>query len=583
MYEIFLPRDVGQWTGSVGGIENAIVKTEMRDAVDKILAKGAFVWAVFDSCHSATMVRGVGTKVRYRFVKPEVLGIPQATMDAAEQNAPKTRGVPSAQDTSIIASNAKLGAGGSVFFYAAQTRETTPEMILPEGLTEGKSYGLFGFTVMEALETGTPMTYRQMAQYILTRYGAMNETRVTPLFAGTALDQPVLFQDSPLVQQWKIEQGQGLVVLAGALSRLNEGAIVAVMADPSAKTEAAIGYLKLTKVDLSTSNAIPVEYNGKPAFPIGDVPLRSFARMVQNPPQYALRVSVNAKDCGKHCVPKEVIDELRNSKTVVAGTDIKWVDAPASGDVMLELFPDRILFLPPSMQGVDCIKLESTCKQSSAIKLDSKSPSVNEDLRNKLSESLHEIAKTTNLLRIAANLAGESAKNSKLEIALKFITNNGKEISYTKGSVPTLHKGDRISVSLSNNGLKSVDVTMLYVDARYGINVLFPGGAGASNRLESRAKVDFDIEVTDDTQGMERILAIAVEAAKTQERADFSFLAQSPLDASRDIKKRGAIDGDIMAFMDAGFSSYKSRGVIDSPKAPSSRTSMEVFTLNIAQ
>jgi hypothetical protein len=68
LYEIFLPRDVGMWSGTVGGIENALVKTEMRNAVDRILNKGAFVWAIFDSCHSATMVRGVDTGVRYRYV-----------------------------------------------------------------------------------------------------------------------------------------------------------------------------------------------------------------------------------------------------------------------------------------------------------------------------------------------------------------------------------------------------------------------------------------------------------------------------------------------------------------------------------
>lgn len=578
LYEIFLPRDVGQWNGSVGGIENAIIKTEMRDAVDRILAKGTFVWAIFDSCHSATMVRGVDAGVRYRYVKPELLGVPQAALDEAVRQAPKTRGGPAVAESPIIATSPNANAGGSVFFYAAQTRETTPEMILPPGRDDGPYYGLFGFTVMEALETGAPMTYRQMAQNVLTRYGAMNETRVTPLFSGTALDQPVLFQDSPLVQQWKIERGRDLVVQAGALARLSEGSIVAVMADPLAKSDAAVGYLKLTQVGLAASTAVPIEFNGKPALKSDAIPDRSFARIVQIPPQYTLRVSVDAKGCDKRCSPKDVVNSLRAAKTGVPGTVIKWVDAPATGDVMLKLLPDRILLLPPSLQGADCVRSADTCKQSATL-LREQTAGVDGGLGEKLADSLHAIARTTNLLRIATSLPQASSSNSRLEVALKIVAKNGKEMPYGKEQVPTLHAGDRITVSLRNNGLVPVDVTMLYVDARYGINVLFPDGAGASNRLEPRANYDFDVDVTDDTFGLERMLTIAVEAAKTQERADFSFLAQPSLAATRGIEES---DQDVMAFADAGYSAYKTRGGKTAPQAPSSRTSMQVFTLNIA-
>ena len=49
---------------------------------------------------------------------------------------------------------------------------------------------------------------------------------------------------------------------------------------------------------------------------------------------------------------------------------------------------------------------------------------------------------------------------------------------------------------------------MLYGDARYGMAVLFPTGTGASHRLE-------------------RMMTFGVEAAKNQERVDFSVLAQT--------------------------------------------------------
>jgi hypothetical protein len=574
LYETFLPRDVGQWSGSVGTVKNALIKTELRDAVDRILAKGAFVWGVFDTCHSATLVRGENAGVNYRYVNPKDLGVPQAALDAARQNAAK------GQDMAVpmIATATSANAGGSVFFYATQTSEATPEMVLPKGQGDGKYFGLFSYTLMQALETGVPMTYRQLTQYVLTRYGAMNETRVTPLFSGTALDQPVLFQNTQLVQQWKIEAGHEPVIQAGALSQLHEGAIMAVMADPLAGNDAAIGYLKLARVGLATSTAVPVEYHNKSALKPEAIPERSFARVVQNPPQYTLRVSVDASGCGDRCTTNVVVDELRKTKSSVPGTTIKWLASPASGNVLLKLLPDRILLLPPSMQGVDCA---SSCDQASVLLPDSNEQG-NESLRDKLAASLHAIARTTNLLRIASSLADEGNKNSKLEVTLKVIKKNGTELPFVQGQVPNLVAGDRINVSLRNNGLSSVDVTMLYVDARYGINVLYPHGPGASNRLEPRASVSFGIAINDQTFGLERLLTIAVEAGKLQERADFSFLAQTPLSISKDAK-RDETDPDVMAFMDAGYAAFQTRQNNAAPQAPSSRTSMQVFTLNVAR
>ena len=57
--EIFLPRDVGHWVGETAAVENAITDNEFGEALDRIRARGAFVWAIFDTCHSATMTRAM--------------------------------------------------------------------------------------------------------------------------------------------------------------------------------------------------------------------------------------------------------------------------------------------------------------------------------------------------------------------------------------------------------------------------------------------------------------------------------------------------------------------------------------------
>jgi hypothetical protein len=580
LYEIFLPRDAGKWSGQLGRVENALIKTELRDAVDRILAKGAFVWAVFDSCHSATLVRGASDGVRYRYVDPVKLGIPRDALNAARgSSAEQMRTFPAASATPA-AHAPNVGDGGSAFFYAAQTTEETPEMQLPKGQADGKQYGLFGYMITQALDSGVPMTYRQMAQYVLTRYGAMNETRVTPLFSGTALDQPVLGQNTPLVQQWKIDKGQEFVVQAGALSRLSEGSVLAVVDDPLAKTETAIGYVKLVRVSLSTAVAEPVAYKGKPALKPEALPKSAYARVAQIAPRYTLRASVDGSACKENCGPaKAALAQLRSKTDSVSGAAVTWLDAPADGDIIVKLLPDRILLLPPTLAGADC-KAAEACPQALTLLAEPMHRLPDKGLREKLTESLHAIARSTNLLRIATQLTETGQKSAQVDVAMK-LTSKDKQIPYSPERVPQLHAGDRISVSLRNNGINAVDVTMLYVDAHYGINVLFPSGGGASNRLEPWAVHEFDIDVTDDTLGMERMLTIAVSAARGQERSDFSFLAQPSLVAMRGGKS--GEDDDVLAFMDAGFSSYRNRGGHVAPQAPGDRTSMQVFTFNIAK
>ena len=49
--ELFLPVDIGPWSDAVGEVQNALVDDEIGALIDGLRAKGANVWAVFDSCH----------------------------------------------------------------------------------------------------------------------------------------------------------------------------------------------------------------------------------------------------------------------------------------------------------------------------------------------------------------------------------------------------------------------------------------------------------------------------------------------------------------------------------------------------
>ena len=72
--EMFLPSDIGAWDDTVGAVKNALIDDEIGTLIGGIRNKGAFVWVVFDSCHSGTVTRGApaGEEMRMRQVEPRL-------------------------------------------------------------------------------------------------------------------------------------------------------------------------------------------------------------------------------------------------------------------------------------------------------------------------------------------------------------------------------------------------------------------------------------------------------------------------------------------------------------------------------
>ena len=86
------PSDIGPWEDDVGAVQNALVDDEIGALIDGLRAKGADVWAVFDSCHSGTVTRGVEEDdVRMRQVPPDALGIPAEAMEVQTRAMPDPR------------------------------------------------------------------------------------------------------------------------------------------------------------------------------------------------------------------------------------------------------------------------------------------------------------------------------------------------------------------------------------------------------------------------------------------------------------------------------------------------------------
>ena len=132
-----------KWVNRDKGVPNALIDDEIGAALDAIRDKGAFVWAVFDCCHSGTATRGAdGRRERAQGRGQPDLGIPRrAKMSRPARHGSRShrRGRPSAWPAfNLTPTGAEpITKGKLVAFYAAQTIETTPEMPLPKG-TSGR-------------------------------------------------------------------------------------------------------------------------------------------------------------------------------------------------------------------------------------------------------------------------------------------------------------------------------------------------------------------------------------------------------------------------------------------------------------
>lgn len=584
LFEIFLPRDVEGWAdqknGSGGEVRNAILDHEIRAVVDRMTASGAFVWAIFDTCHSATLVRSAGnSEVKLRQVMPADLGIPDRALASSVRRATMT-GKGRGPDGPAAGSGKP---GRAVYFYAAQTHEPAPEMRLPAGEPDRVSHGLFSYTIMQALDGGAGMTYQQLAQQVLTLYAGNGEARATPLFSGTALQSGVLGQATSSPRQWPVNSGNPLSIPAGELSDLHVGAILALLPSALARTEDAVAYAQIIRTSAIRSELAPVAFGGHPAQSEAEMQKGRIARLARPAMQFSLIVTTDLSQCAQPCPFSAALTAMRSGDTGDtgvtgdrAGPRVKWVDAGQSAQLVLKADGRRLWLMPSSLQQAAM----PDQPEKLMVFLDAAANASSQGIRNELQRMLNHARKASNLMRVAGTL---SSAVGALEVKLSHVSAAGATTAMGGASVPAIRAGDKVFVEMTNTGRKALDVTALYLDSQYGVIAMFPS-PGASNRLAADSKsVTFGIDITDSTLGVERLLFIAVEAENKADRADYSFLAQQTL--SSEIVTRGRTitgdGGDAQFFRDAGFGDYVTRG--GSPAATPSATGIQVYTWQVVQ
>jgi Caspase domain len=526
--EIFLPVDIGRWDDAAKTVKNALLDDEVGGYVRRMRAAGAFVWLVFDSCHSGTMTRSLqsdGQDERTHAVAPQSLGVPQARLDAARAGGrSRTRGLVSVvEDSAPIALQDQSGV---VAFFAAQSGEVTYETIFPRDYDaeNRRPQSLLSYFLAQALVTEPNASYRRIAQLIRAGYDVMRARAPTPLFEGD-LDRRALGSAQSTATTWQVQKSKDgrLSIPAGELNGLKPGAEI-VLYDAKKKLSeppvlrAVAEKVGIAQSTLRISSAAPKR-----------LPRRMLAKLIKLDPAPPILIGLPVE---KDLATRQVETALRGGEN--SAVKIKIVAPSDPADLYLRTAEGYVWILRSPTDPIG-----KYGKQLAKISLD------DDGMRTSLHALIASAARARNLLATAkqygggpvagrltttasilrANLRGKSLKK-KCDATPAQVPAASTPVDLV--NIPDLRHCDTLYLTLGNTGKYPIDLTMLYIGADGAILPFSEYGKGV--RIEPGTKgLTIPLRITTwnwvtgrpDTVGLERMMMIGVERGAS---ADLSFI-----------------------------------------------------------
>jgi hypothetical protein len=183
MEEVFLPADVSAWAGGdvARAIPNALYDDEIGAWIDRLVDTGATVWAFFDACHAAGLVRARGGAARVRAVAPAELGL---QVRAAAPVALASSGTPPSGGGHVFV---PPRTDGRMLCFAARGAGQAAEELLPRGAgMAARIHGVMSFELARALVAGATDAVRLSAALRAAYREAGRGSDALPVVAGDA-------------------------------------------------------------------------------------------------------------------------------------------------------------------------------------------------------------------------------------------------------------------------------------------------------------------------------------------------------------------------------------------------------------
>ncbi|MFO0870251.1 MAG: caspase family protein [Pirellulales bacterium] len=540
--EIFLPADAGAWDGGRGTVVNSIRDDEIRRWLAAIQERGATVWAIFDACHSGTLCRGVGEKRRE---VPVSALVPASTVTRAVERVRPGNARPGLLDADEGDPRIAPDRSRLVAIYAAQSTEPTVEQLLPPQAKDARPYGLLTYALSEVLTRAAgPLTYNDLIERVHAQYEQWGRTFPTPLVEGPDRDHEVLGAKSwaPRARMTLRQTGASWTVSAGAFHGLTLDTILAVQPPPGEpRGTRPLGYVRIVECDMATSVVEACDHGGIRAadarltagascevavLDIGDLRLTvaiDEADHLGRPVAAAERAEL-ADALGRACAEPNSLLQLATN-----GTRPDWLVRKHGAGVFLVPASG----VPSTGEGVELPPLYG--------------PAPQDDTRIAwIVERLTRVARARNLIRLSGWYAADSAAPGDLprvELEPRLLRNRNDRQGtplIQEGTRTKVHDGDRLGLRITNPQAYAVDVTLLYIDASFGIAPLFPQ-SNEINRLGPQESIGpLKVRVAAPAAGLESLLAIAVRAGQGRP-VDFVSLAQPSLELAEGVERTRSV------------------------------------------
>ena len=539
--ELFLPADVKSWTPD--GVENAVKDDDIGAWLDRLRQKGADVWIVFDCCHSGTMTRGAPGRERSRSIRPADLGVPDRAIAEAARKG-RAAGEQAIVDTGVVPPRRDAGDTGSlVAFYAAQPFEESPELPRPEDAAQVREnyYGLFTYTLTSALtQRQSPLTYRELSQLVGARYRSERKSRPPTAFVEGDLDREVLglgvWPHRSDILLTSDATAETLSVGAGELHGLNAGSVLAVhppAGDPRPPGEV-LGYVEVVEPSPTSAKVRPIAFDRDKVVEPAAIPDQARCEVVvRGVGDLRVKYAVVADE--------EYGPKIRAAVAALAEEvrgQLTEVDDPAKADWWLRGAKGRVQLVQgrgdaPRANG----PVTAEPRQVPRGDREEASPSAGavfeeyavepaDRLSGGLERDFQKIFRWQNLWRVTGNLANNPSPGHDLglRIEVKVLKGPRDRDGRPLEDRPVLSPGQWIEVRVVNGGKDDLWVTLLALDARFGIQdvpiVSIPAKQATSPER---------FEVTAESFGPEGLIALAFPIETQRERPRFDFLIQEPL------------------------------------------------------
>ncbi len=546
--ETFLPVDVKK-----NFTTNAIVDDDLFKWCKAIVDRGAFVWIIFDCCHSGEGIRG---------------GLDE-TVREMSRSEPLVPGPipPASNGTSSERFKSDLDLSRLVAFYACQSHQKTVERRMPyyqEGEAapqstksptsqeKPKTHGIFTYIICKQLRenAGREISYRDLAASVWAEYRWLGRYEPIPYADGEDSGLSVLGSAQPK-RQFAItptESGE-FRINGGDLDGLRKFSVLAIYPPKASSKDLPLGYAAVTRLGIAESQIMPVQMANVPGLPKEFLEPKLRGQLPEN--CYGVLAYL---DYGDSRLP---IAADIDQPGITAEDRHRLVQLQSQLSQLVR--PDGVFRMAASLTEAEWVvqihggqrvlveRTFATAVPPRSLKpLDPRFKIANDNSAEMIVPTLQKIFRANNLLKIskpAEETPRSASEFARMDVKVEMFRyrnsgGEGEQVIDWKQSLPQIYPGQYVGWRVTNQGRMAVDITLLYIDADLNIQAVFPSmrSIAANNRLLSKESYrTHPIEVTDTPVGNENVVMIALQADGPPK--DYRILAAPSAEAAKAIEQ----------------------------------------------